>query len=296
MLIRISVQEINPFELVFIRVGIAAVGLMALVLIRRMPLPKTFRQLYPLILIGIGNTAIPFLMISWGETIIESSVASILQSTASLFTLVIAHFAFEDERMTPQRISGMIAGFIGVVVLFGVNLEEGQLQLSGILGQLAIVGASLFYAIFTTYSRTVLRGTGTPPMVVAAISMSSATVVMGIVTVLSPYFGGASPVWFQNISSGAAISAIVLGVLNTFIAYALFYFVIGALGAARAAMVTYIVPVIGLILGVMFLNETLSANLVIGAALILGGIGIVNLPRRQKSAPQDEAQLVHKTP
>jgi len=288
MLIRISVQEINPFQLVFIRVGIASVGLLLLVRLRGIRLPTEFNILLPLIVIGIGNNAIPFLLISWGETIIESSVASILQSTASLFTLFIAHFVFDDERMSWQRVGGMFAGFIGVIVLFSSNIEGGRVLLTGLLGQLAIVAASLFYATFTTYSRTVLntqhKQGHVPPIVVAAISMTSAAVVMGVATFAAPLLGGPAPVWFSDVSRGAATAAITLGVFNTLLAYTLFYFIVSSLGAARATMVTYIVPVVGLILGVVFLGEPLGWNLIIGAAFILGGIGIVNLPRRKRQA------------
>ncbi len=289
MLIRISVQEVNPFQLVFTRVGIAAVGLLALQLLRGRRIPTDLRALVPLMIIGVGNTAIPFLLISWGETIIESSMASILQSTASLFTLIVAHFFFEDERMSAQRVGGMLAGFFGVVVLFSANIEGGRVLLTGIMGQLAIVVASMFYATFTTYSRTVLQRQQVEPLTVAAMSMSSAAVVMGIATFVSPLLGGPSPVWLTEVSRTAATSLIALSVFNTLMAYGIFYFIVSSLGASRAAMVTYVVPVVGLILGVVFLNEPLTWHLLAGAGLILGGIGIVNLPRTRKQKARDAA-------
>jgi drug/metabolite transporter (DMT)-like permease len=290
MLIRISVQEVNPFQLVFTRVGIAAVGLLALQLLRGKRIPTDVRALVPLVIIGIGNTAIPFLLISWGETIIESSMASILQSTASLFTLIVAHFFFEDERMSSQRVGGMLAGFLGVVVLFSANIEGGRVLLTGVLGQLAIVVASMFYATFTTYSRTVLQRQKVEPMTVAAVSMASAAVVMGTATFISPLVGGPSPVWLTDVSRTAATALIALSVFNTLAAYGIFYFIVASLGASRAAMVTYVVPVVGLILGVVFLNEPLTWHLLVGAALILGGIGIVNLPRTRKQKARDAAK------
>lgn len=289
MFIRIGVQEINPFQLVFIRVGIAAVGLMAIIFIRRIPLPDDPMTWVHLAIIGIGNNAIPFVLISWGETHIESSVASILQSTASLFTLVIAHFFFDDERMTPQRIGGMLAGFIGVVILFGVNFDNGEILLKGLLGQLAIVGASLFYASFITYSRVMLNNRHVRPMVVAAITMTSATIVMGILTFTAPLWGGPAPVSLTDVSRGAAQATITLGFFNTLFAYMIFYYIVSQLGAARGAMVTYIVPVVGLILGIIFLGEPLGWNLVVGAAFIMGGIGIVNLPQRKPTPTVEPA-------
>lgn len=278
LLIRISVHEINPFELVFIRVSIAAIGLLIIVHLRGLSIPRKPSALFPLLLIGIGNPAIPFLLISWGETIIDSSVASILQSTASLFTLVIAHFFFDDERLTPQRVGGMILGFAGVTILFGLNFEDGAFAINGLLGQLSIVVASIFYAITGTYSRFILKDKTVKPIVVAAVSMSSATIIMGAAMLLAPVFGGPAPSFFVGISQQAKLAAIALGVFNTLFAYTLLYFIIEAIGASRASMVTYIVPVIGLILGVTFANEPFGWNLVIGAILIISGIGVVNLP------------------
>ncbi len=290
MLIRISVQEVNPFQLVFTRVGIASVGLLALQFLRGRRIPTDPRVLIPLIVIGVGNTAIPFLLISWGETIIESSMASILQSTASLFTLIVAHFFFEDERMSAQRVGGMLAGFVGVVVLFSANIEGGRVLVTGLLGQLAIVAASMFYATFTTYSRTVLQRQKVEPLTVAAMAMTSAAVVMGIAMFAAPLFGGPSPVWLWDVSRNASTALITLSVFNTLAAYGIFYFIVASLGASRAAMVTYVVPVVGLLLGVVFLNESLTWHLLMGAALILGGIGIVNLPRTRKQKARDAAR------
>lgn len=280
LLIRIGVQAVNPFQLVFIRVGIAAVGLHIALRLRGIPIPRDRETLLPLLLIGIGNPAIPFLLISWGETIIESSVASVLQSTASLFTLVIAHFFFADERMNTQRVGGSLVGFMGVIVLFGLNFEGGELLLNGLQGQLAVVVASMFYAVFATYSRVILKGKQVRPLVVAAMSMTSAAVLMGIATFAAPLFGGPAPVSLTTLPTHILIAVLTLGVFNTLFAYALFYFIIETLGASRATMVTYVVPVVGVILGVMFGNELLTVNLVVGAALILSGIGIANLPRR----------------
>ena len=277
LLIHISVKEINPIELVFIRAGIAAVGLLTVVFIRRMRIPANPREMFPLLLIGLGNPAIPFLLINWGETIIESSVAGVLQSTASLFTMIVAHFVFVDERMNSRRVSGMVIGFIGVVVLFGLNVQDGQILFRGVLGQLAIVGASVFYAFAGVYTRVILNEQQFEPIVVAAFSMLSATVIMGIAMFAAPLLGGPSPIWLGAVSPSAMWSAIVLGVFNTFFAYILFYSIIRALGASRASMVTYIVPVVSVILGVSFGNDDVTINLFVGAALILSGIGIVNL-------------------
>ncbi len=126
LLIRVGVEELSPFQVVFIRTGIAALGLNVLLFLRGKHLPFNFRALVPLIIIGIGNTTIPFSLITWGETNITSGLAAMLQSTASLFTLVLAHFFFADERISLQKIVGLSVGFLGVIVLASRSMTGGR--------------------------------------------------------------------------------------------------------------------------------------------------------------------------
>ncbi|NDJ60489.1 MAG: EamA family transporter [Chloroflexi bacterium] len=277
MLIRVGVEELSPFQLVFIRTGIAAVGMNILLLTQRKHLPLQWRRLVPLALIGIGNTAIPFTLISVGEQTVESGLAAVLQSTTSLFALVIAHFALADERITPQKVVGLLVGFFGIVVLASRSWVDGQIVTSSLFGQLAIVAASLFYASFTTYSRRNVSG-HYEPLVVAAGAMTFAAIFSGIGTIAAPYLGGQAAMPLSEVRSDIVLAAFGLGFVNTFIAYLLFYWIVPQLGAARTTMVTYVVPPVGLILGVVFLNEVLDARLLIGAAMIFAGIGFVNLP------------------
>lgn len=283
LLIRISVEELNQFQIVFIRTGIAALGLNLVLLIRGKRLPTNWQSLRSLILIGLGNTTIPFLLITWGEKSVESGLASVLQATASLFGLIIAHFSFADERITPQKVVGLAAGFAGVTLLASRSWADGQVITGDLLGQGAIVLASLFYAIFTVYSRKVCYNV--EPMIVSTGAMTTAAISSGFLMVVAPLLGGPAATPLNEVSSHVLTSVLALGFVNTFIAYLIFYSLIPALGAARTTMVTYVVPPVGLLLGVVFLNEVLDARLLIGAAMIFMGIGIVNLRfRRSKRA------------
>ncbi|MDL1902273.1 hypothetical protein FBR02_16070 [Anaerolineae bacterium CFX9] len=279
LLIRVGVEELNPFQVVFMRTGIAAVGLNLVLALRGRHLPLNWRAMLPLIVLGIGNTTMPFVLISWGETSIDSGLASVLNATAALFTLVIAHFTFADERITIKKIVGVVIGFAGVVVLASRNWVDGQLMTGGLLGQLAIVGASLCYAIFGVYSRKVIQNRF-DPLTVSTGAMTFAALTSGILMLLSPMLGGQPLVAVTDMSSDVLIAMILLGLVNTFIAYLMFYWVIAGLGAARASMVTYVVPVIGLTLGAIVLNETIDARLLLGAGMIFVGILIVNLRLR----------------
>jgi drug/metabolite transporter (DMT)-like permease len=287
MLISIGVEFVHPLHLVFIRIGIAAIGLGLVVVAFRRPIPRDPKTILSLIAIGIINNLLPFLLITWGETSIDSGMASVLQATAALFTLVLAHFTFNDERMTVRKVIGLLCGFVGVVVLAARNWQDGQVVTSGIAGQLAIVAASLCYAVGGIFSRSVIKGK-VEPVVVAAVAMMSAAIgsaiLIGIGTAAN-LMPAHTPI---DLKSDALLAILVLGVVNTFVAYLIFYEIVRALGAARASMVTYIVPAIGLMLGVVFLNEKLDIYIIIGAGLIFAAIGIVNIRFRQKAKPKLE--------
>ena len=262
---------------------IAAIGLNLVLLLRGKHLPTDWKSLRPLILLGIGNTVIPFALITWGEKTVESGLASVLQATASLFTLIIAHFALHDERMNWQKVLGIILGFIGVTVLASRSWNNDQVITGDLLGQLAIVVASLFYAMGGVYSKTVIRNR-IEPLVVSAGAMTTAAVLSGLLMVLAPYVGGSAATPLYTLSTRTLGAVLILGFLNTFIAYIIFYRLVQTLGAARTSMVTYVIPVVGLFLGAVFLNEVIDIRLMIGAVLIFMGIGIVNIRLSRRTA------------
>jgi drug/metabolite transporter (DMT)-like permease len=279
LFIRIGVEQLPPFQLVFIRTSIAAIGLNSVVYLRGKRLPTDWRSIGDLLFLGGVNTVVPFALITWGETRIESGLASVLQGTAALFTLVIAHFTFADERISFRKLAGLLIGFLGVVVLASrstgneIARTDSTLHL---LGQVAVIVASFCYALGGTYGRKVMQNR-LQPMVVAAGAMTVAAIISGIIAYLSPALGGPSPVGFSQLEPSVLGATLALGLVNTFGAYLLFYPLLAALGAARTSMVTYIIPVVGLVLGTIFLGEQVDLGLIIGAIMIVGGIGIVNL-------------------
>lgn len=276
LLIRIGVEELSPFQVVFIRTGIAAVGLNIVLLLLKKRLPLDWKRVFPLIVIGIGNTTIPFALITWGEKSIDSGLAAVLQSSAAFFTMLLAHFAFTDEKLNLKKIAGLLLGFIGVVVLSSRSWASGSLVINELTGALAIVLASLFYGIFTIYSRKQISARY-EPVVVAAGAMTFAAISSGLLMILAPSFNGQPATMLVDVSSDVLIAITLLGLLNTFVAYLMFYWVVQQLGAGRASMVTYVVPAVGLILGVIVLSEPLDWHILLGAALIFSGITVVNI-------------------
>jgi drug/metabolite transporter (DMT)-like permease len=276
-----------------IRTVIAAVGLNALLLLRGQRFPLDLRSWQPLIVIGLGNTLIPFLLITWGEKSVPSGIAAVLNATTTFFSLVIAHYVQMDERITIKKVAGLVVGFAGVLVLMSRSETESTVSDVALWGQVAIVAAALFYAVFTNYSKKVIRNQF-DPMVVSAGAMSVTAVSAIILTFASPYFGGPEPVALGDLSSRVLGAALVLGFVNTLVAYMIYYWLVSDLGAARSSMVAYIIPPVGLFLGVLFLSEPLDIWLIVGAVLIFAGIGIVNLRffRQRQSPPLVAAQPV----
>jgi drug/metabolite transporter (DMT)-like permease len=293
LFIRVGVEQLTPFQLVFIRTGIAAVGLNLVVRLRGHRLPSDWAGIRALLILGIVNTVLPFVLITWGEKSVESGLASVLQGTAALFTLVVAHFAFTDERINSKKVIGLVTGFAGVVILSSRSWQEGTVITGDLLGQLAIVAASFCYALGGSYSRKVIQNR-MDPIVVAAGAMTVAAIATGILMVISPALGGQSNALLSELRPNVLFSALMLGFVNTWVAYMLFYPIVNVLGAARTSMVTYIVPLVGLTLGAIVLNEAVDIRLLIGAALIIGGIGIVNLRilERLRRTPAPEASHV----
>ena len=277
--IRIGVAQLPPFQLVFMRTAMAAIGLNIVIYARGKRLPTDWRGIGDLLYLGIFNTVFPFFFITWGETHIESSLASVLQGTAALFTLVVAHFAFADERITLRKLIGLIVGFLGVLVLANRSSGEtvgGEAPIWHLLGQAAILGSSLCYALGGVYSRKVMQNR-LDPTVVAAGAMTVASITTGIIAYFLPGLAGGAPIGFGQLEPNVLGAILALGIFHTFAAYLIYYSVIAALGASRASMIAYVLPVVGLLLGAVFLAEPLDSSLLLGALLIIGSIAIVNL-------------------
>ena len=276
LLIRIGVEDMSAAQVVLIRAVIAAIGLNLVRIWRGYAIPRDWATRRALIIIGIGNATIPYTLISLGEQNITSGMAAVLQATASLFALITAHLAFADERINKQKVIGLVVGFLGIIALSGNAITDGEIDTPVLLGQLAVIAASFFYAIFTVYIRKMIKS-NIAPIVVSSTSFIASALGAAVFVILEPLVGGRAFVPFADLPAKVLGAVFLLGFLNTFIAYLFFYFVVQQLGAFRAVMVTYVVPVIGMILGVVVLNEIVTINMIIGAVMIFAGIAIINI-------------------
>jgi drug/metabolite transporter (DMT)-like permease len=268
--IKVAVQEVGPLTVVTIRLLFAVMILAAFLAAQKPAVPRGSRMWGVLLLQGLLSTAIPWLLITWAEIYIDSAVATVLNATVPMFTIVIAHLFLHDDKMTVRRLAGLFVGFAGVIVLvheelltgFGAR-EQGGLNMV-LLGNGAMLLSALFYAVSNVYARAKLRGV--PPIVQAFYTMLLADAVMWLVApVVEPPF--TLPV------KGMTWLAIVwLGVLGAGISYLVFYYLLHTIGPTRISMVTYTIPVVGVTLGVVFLHEKLDWALVTGTILIVSGV------------------------
>src|SRR5919106_795395 len=224
MWIKIAVQEIGPITLVAFRVLFGLLFGVVVIYIQRIPWPRTLKEWTPLLVLSIANIAIPFFLISWGEQSIDSAVASILNATTPLFTILIAHFLLQDDKMTFQKVLGLLIGFAGVVILLSKDLTAGAQN--SVIGQAAVILASLFYAGSAVYGRKLtqhIQGS-----VRGAMLLITSTIFMWIVGPLTE-----RPFDFPDVPI-TWIAILFLGILGSGLAVIMLWYLIHEVGPTRA--------------------------------------------------------------
>ncbi len=261
LFIRVAVPVLGPFVLVALRVGLAALVLALFAGAARRALK--LRGLWgPLLFVGFANTAVPFSLISASEVHLTASLAAILNSTTVLFTALVAA-VWLRESLTPKKILGVLLGIFGVAVLVGWD----PLPLSPVvlLSVAAVLGASLCYGVGAVFTK--LTFAGVPPLTLAVGQQSAAAGIM--IPVALTDLPGESP------SVAVALCVLALAVLSTAVAYLLFFYLIASAGPTATSTVTLVVPVFGLIFGVLFLGEPVGPGTLAGLAVILCSVLLI---------------------
>jgi len=280
MFIKIAVRELSPATLIVGRLGLAALTLGLLVPFS-VGTREALRQLREnagwLIVIALIQTAIPFWLLSWGETRIDSGLAAIIQASVPIFNALIAFIAFHEVRVTGSRLVGVAVGFLGVALLVGAQ-PQGK-----VLGALAVVGMAFCYGVGGLMTGRYLKPV--TPMIVAFASTAVATLVWLPV--------GAAEAPSQMPGWRTIASVVALGVPGTALAYLLFFALISRAGAAYTSLVTYLIPPIALAYGAVFLGERFGASAFGGLALIFAGValgtGALSLRQaRARTAPAEQ--------
>jgi drug/metabolite transporter (DMT)-like permease len=261
LFIRIGVPELGPLVLVELRVGIAAVALaLCAVILGR--LPKVRARWKQFAILGAVNAAIPFSLISAAEIHLTASLAAILNSTTVMFTALVAAVWMGDP-LTARKVVGVVMGIVGVAVLVG--WDPIALNWAVMLSVGAMLAASLSYALAAVYTKRMFAGS--PPLAIAIGQQTAASML------LLPLAAASLPA--ERPSAAATISVLALALLSTAVAYILYYRLIENVGPTSTTTVTLLVPVFGLLLGVLILNEPFGLGTFVGLGTILCSVALV---------------------
>jgi drug/metabolite transporter (DMT)-like permease len=272
LFIRVALAHgLLPLPLVAIRLCIGAVLLWVIALARHEDLRLQRRHALLLPLIATVNIAIPFFLVAWGERTVSSGLASVLNSTVPIFSVLLAGAVLHDERITSMRLGGVAAGFLGIVVLFSPDLTGGS-HWSHLAGQGSVLLSSILYAVGAVLTRR---------LTIATFSVTTAAIETGAVSLVL------SPPTLGSLGFEGWLAVLWLAVMGVSLAYLLAFTILAKWGAARYSLVAYTLPVIGLTLGAIFLHERLDARVLGGSALVFAGIVLSSLTRSQPKAQDD---------
>ncbi len=263
----VAVTEFPPLTIVTLRVGIAAIVLWCVVLIMGHRPPVDVRIWTVILGMGVLNNVLPFVLIVWGQTQIASGLASILNATAPLFTVIVAGLLLPDERATPLKLTGVVTGFLGVVIMIGLPASGEEVHL---LAQGAIIVAALSYAFAGVYGRQ-FKNMAVHPIVIAAGQVTVSTLLIAPIAYVVD-----GPLKIADTSSETWGAIFGLAVLSTAFAYVLYFRLLESAGATNLLLVALLIPVSAILLGVLFLNETVQLVHIAGMLLIALGLSIID--------------------
>lgn len=274
LFVGVAVRELPPLTLVVLRVGLAALALLAVMRVMSVAMPREPRAWAALLVMGVLNNVVPFTLIAWGQSHITSGVASILNATTPLFGVLVAHVWTSDEKITPGRLAGVIVGFAGVVVMMGGAAL--QFREADVLAQIAVLIASIFYAVSGVFARRFTRMGIAPLATAAGMLTASSVLLLPIALVVDRPWTLPAP------SPAALLSVAALALVSTAFAYILYFRILAAAGATNILLVTFLVPVSAIVLGATLLDESLEPKHLAGMALI--GLGLAAIDGRPLAA------------
>ncbi|MDB9726780.1 DMT family transporter [Amylibacter sp.] len=258
-------REVPVFTMVANRVVWASFTLWLVVLLLKFPMPN-FRQCCVLFVMGFLNNAIPFSLIAWGQTHIESGLASILNGTTAIITFALASIVFRDERLSFDKSIGLLFALLGVCIIIGFDtLTNFDLRS---LAQLFLICACFSYAVAAIWARSKLKGVN--PIMAATGMLSSASIIM------VPLAFMIDGVPNYDLGKTTIISMIFLSVPATAIAYLLYYRALNLAGSANLSLVTLLVPPMAILWGSLFLGEKLMPSAYLGFLLITLGMCFID--------------------
>ena len=266
----VALTALPPLTIVAVRVGLGAAFFFPVVRLTGGRMPRDWASWRGFFTIGIVNNVIPFTLIVWAQSHVESGLAAILNATTPLFGVLVAHALTQDETISPARVAGVVIGFAGVIVMIGPDALAGAG--SSVAAELALLLASLFYAYSGVYGRRFSQA-GLKPIVTAAGQMTAAAIMMVPLALI------VDRPWTLPAPGLDVLGALLgLAAISTTLAYVMYYRILATAGAVNLLLVTFLVPVSAILLGALFLHERLEASAFLGMAAI--GLGLIAIDGR----------------
>ncbi len=266
LFIKLAVDSFGTFTIITLRLLIGAAFLWSVLRLTHTPVPRDRRMFGHLLIMAVINITIPFALITWAEQSVDSALAAIINSSVPLFVLVIAPMFLPEEPIRVNGVVGLVIGFIGVVLIVSPGLVSAN---GDPAGELALLGSSFSYAIGNVYARRNVRGLA--PLIPAVFQVTFALLIVGtIALVFERPWETATP------DAQAWFSIVWLGVVGSGFAYLAYFRLLSRWGATRTSLVAYVLPVIGILLGFLVLQEPIGPSLIAGTALIIVGVALVN--------------------
>lgn len=267
LFIKVGVGELAPSVVALGRVAIGAALLLTLIP-RRGGFAPMRQHLLPLAVLGVFNNAVPFWLFGFAEKSIDTGLTAIIQASAPLFTVILASWIDRTQRVTGARLVGLFVGFVGVVLLIG--LQSG----GDLVAAFAVIGVALCYAFSVLFAGRTTRG-------VSALHVSFGQLAFASL-LLAPL--GLAQLPQEVPSTHVLLAMLALGVLGSGVAYLLYFTIIASAGASKAILVTYLVPAFALVYGALALDEPITASGLAGLTLILTGTALATGLARMRAA------------
>ena len=259
--IKIALHGVTPLTVMSVRILLAGAALLLLIRVRKTPFPRGIQNWIKIGWMALFGTLIPFFLVPWGQLQIDSSLAAILMAVNPLFALTLGHFFSDHESFTLRQLLAMLVGFSGILLVFGENAIS---SINGnIWAQLAVIGAGFCYTISGVIVSRV-RG-ASADSVSASIFICSSVIVFPLWMILE------QP-WSLHFETESLLALTHLGLVSTGMAFLMRYYIILRAGAVFLSYVAFIIPMFGILFGILFLGETISVNTMGAVVLILSGV------------------------
>ncbi|HEY6607724.1 MAG TPA: DMT family transporter [Candidatus Limnocylindria bacterium] len=268
LFIKIGIDAgLEPFTLIALRLLFGFALLAIVVRVAREPLPREPRMIGHLAVLGVFSVALPFTLITWAEQTVASSLAAVLTSAVPIFVIPFAAILLPADRIRFNAVLGVAIGLVGVAIVVG--FDPASLTGGEVTAEIALIGAAASYAIGGVYARRNVQGLR--PMIPALFQVGFALAITSVLAVVL------ERPWERGIATDALFAVIWLGLLGSGAAYLIFFRLLGRWGPTRTSLVAYLLPIWGILLGAIVLREAIDARLVLGTALVISGIALVNL-------------------